>query len=236
MRTLVKLTKSIAAGAALLVSTHVLPASAAPSHPAPGASAEAWLERSGTLIVAYKGMIVDGMAQFLEQKFQQHAEATRKVVLVIHSEGGRVDAGEHTIQVLRRIKQTHLLATVVLPGMTCASMCVPIYLQGHERHAARSSIWLFHEASKRQRNGAALLDREETLRLFRRYFVPAGVSIDWLNAVLRSIERAELWQTGQELIRGRTGIITHAIENRQARTVAGADRTVEANGQAPNRR
>ena len=55
------------------------------------------------------------------------------------------------------------------------------------------------------------------MRLFRRYFIPAGVSVDWLKSILPEIRQADFWQTGQDLIGGNTGIVMYAIESRQAR-------------------
>ena len=218
------LIKAATFGATLFVSQTVLPATAAPSRDQPAAEATTTLDRSGTLYIEYKGDIVGGMAKYIENKFRQYGEASHKVVLGIHSGGGSVEAGEQVIHVLKRIKKTHRLVTAVLPGKTCASMCVPIYLQGNDRYAARSSLWLFHDAAKRMRNGSVALDRDETMRIYRRYFVPAGVSVDWLNAVLRSTNRADLWQTGQDLIEAKTGIVTHIIANKQGRRVAGETR------------
>ena len=45
----------------------------------------------------------------------------------------------------------------MMAGRTCASMCVPIYLQGHERFAAASSLWLFHDAAKMDKKGEAII-------------------------------------------------------------------------------
>ena len=46
-----------------------------------------------------------------------------------------------------------------------------------------------------------------TLCLFRRYYVPAGVSMDWLKSIVPIIQHANLSQTGSDLISARTGII-----------------------------
>jgi hypothetical protein len=46
-----------------------------------------------------------------------------------------------------------------------------------------------------------------TLCLFRRYYVPAGVSMDWLKSIVPIIQHANLSQTGSDLISAKTGII-----------------------------
>src|SRR4029077_6748174 len=68
-----------------------------------------------------------------------------RVVLFLDSAGGKVDDGDRVIEVLNEIKLRHQLITVVPHGKLCASMCIPIFLQGEDRIAARASIWLFHE-------------------------------------------------------------------------------------------
>src|SRR5262249_6779829 len=78
---------------------------------------------------------------------------SQRVVLFLDSAGGQVDEGDRVIEVLKEIKQRHQLITVVPDGKLCASMCIPIFLQGEDRLAARASLWIFHEAAQRQANG-----------------------------------------------------------------------------------
>jgi ATP-dependent protease ClpP protease subunit len=75
------------------------------------------------------------------------------VVLFLDSAGGQVEEGDRVIEILNEIKKGHQLITVVLHGKLCASMCIPIFLQGHDRLAARASLWIFHEAAQRRTNG-----------------------------------------------------------------------------------
>lgn len=213
-----KLLKTAVVAVSTILSLGNLPAAATPSNAPPDATAEMKLE-NGTLYIDYRGTIVGDMARFLEEKFRKHGDTTHKIVLAIHSQGGEVEAGERVIQLLKQIKQTHRLVTAVMAGRTCASMCVPIYLQGQERFAAASSLWLFHDAAKLDKKGDVIIDREETLRIYRRYFVPAGVSVAWLNNILGMINQSDFWQTGQDLVRENTGIVTQIIGNQQARNV-----------------
>jgi hypothetical protein len=57
-------------------------------------------------------------------------------------------------------------------------MCIPIFLEGHGRLAARASLWIFHEAAQWQTNDEKRTDMAETWRLFRKYYLPAGVSMN----------------------------------------------------------
>jgi hypothetical protein len=86
-------------------------------------------------------------------------------------------------------------------------MCIPIFLQGDDRLAARASLWIFHEAVQRQANGQQRTDMAETWRLFRKYYLPAGVSMNWLKSIVPLIKEANLWQTGGDLISAKTGLI-----------------------------
>jgi hypothetical protein len=142
------------------------------------------------------------------------------VVLFLDSAGGQVDDGDRVIEALNEIKLRHQLITVVPHGKLCASMCIPIFLQGEDRLAARASIWLFHEAAQRQANGALRTDTAETWRLFRKYYAPAGVSMHWLKSIAPMIKEADLWQTGGDLISAKSGIILHPLGDRTERAVA----------------
>jgi hypothetical protein len=65
-----------------------------------------------------------------------------RVVLFLDSAGGKVDDGDRVIEVLNEIKLRHQLITVVPHGKLCASMCIPIFLQGEDRLAARAHLAL----------------------------------------------------------------------------------------------
>jgi hypothetical protein len=44
--------------------------------------------------------------------------------------------------------------------------------------------------------------------LFRKYYLPAGVSMNWLKRIAPMIKEA-LWQTGGDLISAKTGIVIY---------------------------
>ena len=173
-----------------------------------------------SLYIEWSGPIAAGMADYLRTELGRYGTASRRVVLFLNSAGGQVEEGDRVIEVLNKIKQMHRLITVVGDGELCASMCIPIFLQGHDRLAARTSLWIFHQAAQREANGKTREDMEETLRLFRRYYVPAGVSMDWLKSIAPIIKNANLLQTGGDLISAKTGIIMYPLENCTERVVA----------------
>jgi hypothetical protein len=96
------------------------------------------------------------MADYLRAALDTDTTSAHRVVLFLDSTGGQVEEGDRGIHVLDEIKPTHRLVTAVLNGKLCASMYIPIFLQGDDRLAARTSSWIFHEAAKRgsERQGA----------------------------------------------------------------------------------
>ncbi len=187
---------------AIFCSAAVL-ASAVAAAAAQDVQTEAVVEK-GALMLAYTGPVAPGMASFIAQEFLKNRNGTNRVVLILNSGGGSVEEGEQVIALLKEIRHTHRLDTVVLQGSTCASMCVPIFLQGKDRHVASASIWVFHEVTAQQRAnmpGATEItaDEDETFRLFREYYIEAGVSPEWIKQVLNAIVGGKnLWLTGSD--------------------------------------
>jgi hypothetical protein len=212
----------LAPAAAIAVLTLLLTsANAAPSEeqPAAGASVE-FNKEDGTLYIDWLGPIVAGMADNLRAALDKYGTISQRVVLFLDSLGGQVEEGDRVIEILNEIKLQHQLITVVPHGKMCASMCIPIFLQGEDRLAARASLWIFHEAAQRQANGGLRTDMAETWRLFRKYYAPAGVSMHWLKSIAPMIKEADLWQTGGDLISAKSGIILHPLGDRTERALA----------------
>jgi hypothetical protein len=187
--------------------------------PATGVAPE-FNKEDGTLYIDWSGPIVAGMADNLRAAVGKCGMTLNRVVLFLDSSGGQVEEGDRVIAVLNEIKLRHQLINVVPHGKLCASMCIPIFLQGEDRLAARASLWIFHEAAQRQANGQQRTDTAETWRLFRKYYAPAGVSMHWLKSIAPMIKEADLWQTGGDLISAKSGIIMHPLGDRTERAVA----------------
>src|SRR5205823_1291901 len=134
-------------------------------------------KKDGSLIIEWSGPIVPGIADYLSGALDKYRSLAHRVVLFLDSAGGKVDEGDRVIHILDEIKQTHRLITVVQDDKLCASMCVPIFLEGDDRLAGGTSLWIFHEANRRGANRKERI--EETLRLLDRYYAPAGVSARW---------------------------------------------------------
>jgi hypothetical protein len=96
-------------------------------------------------------------------------------------------------------------------------MCIPVFLQGDDRLAGRTSQWIFHEAAKPGANGKERT--EETLHLLQKYYLAAGVSPDWIKGIMSIIGHADLRESGGDLISAKTGIVTDPLEKSTQRVV-----------------
>jgi ATP-dependent protease ClpP protease subunit len=175
---------------------------------------------AGTVFLSWEGSIAPPMAEQIGQAFDAFRTSRRRVVLALNTGGGSVSEGERVIQVLRRIRNTHQLDTTVGPGARCGSMCLPIYLQGHNRFGARASTWLFHEITRPgTQYGRQKRVEGSYKRLIENYWAPAGVSKAWIDQMLAQTDNHDWWQTGHDLIVAKSGIITRPIENRRSRNL-----------------
>lgn len=179
--------------------------------------------QSGTLIMSWGGPVATPMAQQISAAFQQNKQRASRVMFKIASGGGSVAEGERVIEVLREIRQSHALETVVEQGRMCGSMCVFIYLQGQTRTAALSSLWLFHEVSHSDpvTKKIVRLDRPAWEQLVRRYYGPAGVSAEWTERMKPLTIDSDYWQTGADLIKDKSGIVHFSLGNQRERVIAG---------------
>lgn len=171
-----------------------------------------------TLALSWVGKVSDKMASKIDAAFETNKRRAKSVQLSLQSCGGRTDYMASTIGVLRNIARTHKLATVVEPGATCASACIPIFLASDKRRAAMSSLWFFHRSWRYQLSGG--VDEIETAAPGKRsvagfldkYYASAGVSPKWLADLRGIIESNDgFWQTGRDLWAAKSGIITEPI-------------------------
>lgn len=171
-----------------------------------------------TLQLDWIGTVNESMAPKIDAAFEANKGRTKAVVLSLQSCGGRTDYMAATIGVLRYIKKTHALVTVVDRGATCASACIPIFLASDRRRAALSSLWFFHRSWRYQLAGG--VDEIQTsapgshsvARFLDRYYASAGVSRQWLSHLKDVIERSGgYWQSGRDLWDAKAGIVTETI-------------------------
>ena len=175
--------------------------------------------RTQTVQLKWVGQISNPMHDRIAAQFNEAKARVRSVVLILSSCGGSLGEAEKVIDTLREIKKTHHLETRVDPGSTCASACIPIFLQGTRRRAALTSSWLFHEVTRRSAldKTKKRVDRARTERVFSDYYAEAGVSEAWLNQIRIMVQQSNYWQTGQNLWDSKSGIITDPIDNHLSR-------------------
>lgn len=170
-----------------------------------------------TVILKWRGEIAPPMQAKLAEAFKEHRGRTERFVLSLSSPGGSVGHGGAVIRQLREIRRTHRLETVVEGSGTCASMCVPIYLQGATRRATPRSRWMFHEVSLRdavtdEKQDTSPADRKRrTDKLFEDYFRPAGVPDGWIAEMRTSMQKGDVWRTGDQLMKQNAGIILESM-------------------------
>ena len=167
-----------------------------------------------TVRLTWRGRIDAPMEARLQEAFEKYKGSTRTFVLDLSSPGGSIDHGARVVRLLRQVRETHRLDTRVDAGKQCASMCVPVYLQGERRTAAADSRFMFHEVSFREElsdDEVAVPQRAKssaTDRLFARFFVPAGVSQSWITQVRAEMAGGkDVWLTGPELVAQGSGIV-----------------------------
>jgi ATP-dependent protease ClpP protease subunit len=177
--------------------------------------------RVGTVIMTWHGPISAPMANQVRDAFESRKRQATRFVFRLSSHGGSVAEGERVIEVLRQIKSTHELDTVVAQGDVCASMCVFIYVQGQKRFGALTSSWLFHEVSHMDpvTRQTTKLDRAAWERLVDKYLRPAGVSGEWIADLKPRTVQSDYWQTGSDLIKSNSGIIHEPLANQTARVI-----------------
>lgn len=169
---------------------------------------------NGTLYLNWRGRIDAPMEARLKDAFERYRDQSRRVVLTLSSPGGSLDHGAKVVRLLGKISQSHHLETAVSAGRRCASMCVPIYLQGQSRTAAAGARFMFHEVFFR----SALSDVEpgvlakatdaETTRMFDTYYKPAGVPDAWIARVRAGMAGdKDVWKTAAELVDEKAGIV-----------------------------
>ena len=189
-----------------------------------------------TVRMAWRGPIAAPMAQQIREAFENHKDQATRFVLLLSSEGGSVADGERVIEMLRQIKRSHELETIVPQGEKCASMCVFIYVQGQTRYGALTSVWLFHEVSHLDpvTKRIVRLDRLAWDRLIDKYFRTAGVSEEWIVNLQQLTVESDYWQTGADLIQSNSGIIHKPLGNRVARNTVPSSRSDESKSARPS--
>jgi ATP-dependent protease ClpP protease subunit len=165
------------------------------------------MEAKDMVVIEYSGPIAFPMAENLKEIWTEIEKNSRfqLVVLRLNSPGGTQVAGEDVIKVLEDIRAHVTLATLVGEHDMCASMCIPIYIQGETRHASPASVWMFHGAT-RQGNIPSL---SLTMR-YVDYFRERAVGAKFIDSLVEKnylTTPGEYWVAGVQLA-GESDIVT----------------------------
>lgn len=169
---------------------------------------------SSTLYLRWRGKVDSPMAQRIAEALDKHSGDSSRIVLSLSSPGGSLEHGAEVIRLLRRVGDRRRVETIVEGRGICASMCVPVYLQGEVRRASANARFMFHEVSIRESFSDDKIDVPERIiggatdRFFSRYFLPAGVPEDWVRQVRRDITGGvDVWKSARELLDENAGIV-----------------------------
>jgi hypothetical protein len=158
------------------------------------------MEAADMVVIKYDGTIAFPMAANLKEVWDEIAKTGRyqTVVLRLNSPGGTQSEGEEVISILRKIREHAKLVTLVGEHDLCASMCIPLFIQGETRFASPASAWMFHGAALYMSNIPCLT---MTMR-YVDYFKHRDVGTSFVNSL---VERkylsspGEYWISGSEL-------------------------------------
>ena len=180
-------------------------------------------KRPGTLLMQWNGAVSTEMADEIKRDFEKWRGRTNRIQLKLSAQGQSVRQAEQVIQVLRDIKRTHTLETLVEVNGNCWSMCVYVYAQGDVRYGALTSTWQFTQvAYNDQRTNKSVISVADSDRFVSQYLEPAGISKAWLTDLKAQWNNTKYWQTGGDLVQSKSGLITKTLGNRVARKVVPA--------------
>ena len=140
----------LAAAVAVAMLTLLLAsANAAPGEerPVAGSSLE-FNKEDGTLYIDWSGSIVAGMADDLRAALGKFGTALKPRGPLPRLGWWSGRGGQRCHRGPQRDQATAPAHHRGAPGKLCASMCIPIFLQGEDRLAARASVWIFHEVGR----------------------------------------------------------------------------------------
>lgn len=170
-------------------------------------------EAGDTVRFIWRSPVEAPMARRFADAFEEWRFETDHIIIDLNSPGGSLTEGRAVVNVIDRMKRTHLVETRVGPGRSCLSMCVPIYLKGDVRTAAPSSRWMFHEPTAMDAVTGEVVDIPEFERRYasnkfvRDYFVNSDMDPVWLEGLLQEWRGRDVWRTGRDLTDEGSGII-----------------------------
>ena len=162
-------------------------------------------QQNGAVILSWESTIEIPMARRFEEAYTEWGGKTEKFIINLNSRGGSLREGRQVIEIIDRMKTTHLVETTVGDGAVCLSMCVPIYLHGEQRSASSNSQWMFHEPkaydyiTDKQAEENESDRRAASNRFFQKYFVNSEMDANWRANLQKEWIGKDVWRTGEQL-------------------------------------
>lgn len=174
------------------------------------------IDREGDILVlGWEEPIRPPMAKAIRTAIRRDGKDAGRILLVLNSPGGSVDEGAEVMAVLKRTTKRQEVTTYVPEGAICASMCVPIYLEGSVRAAAPGAEFMFHDAYSVDNvtgevvNDGSAVSAAMNASVFHRFLRRSALDTDFLKEIESDIaSEGEAWRTGRELHRNGSGAVT----------------------------
>lgn len=153
------------------------------------------------------------MAYRFETAFDEWKDRVQRIIIELDSPGGALVEGRSVIEAIDRMKATHRVDTRVAGGALCASMCVPIFLAGHERSAGAGARFMFHEPSSvdyftdEETRKPAFERRRDAERFFERYFERSEMNPAWRERLREAWKGRDVWKTAEELVAEESNVV-----------------------------
>lgn len=170
------------------------------------------------VVLGWQTPIEVPMAKRFQEAYANWGDKTDTFIINLNSPGGALLEGRFVIELIERMKKTHLVETRVESGAQCLSMCVPIYLQGEVRTAAADSLWMFHEPSAynyitgEKAGESDTQKREAGDRFFEKYFANSDMKPEWQERLRLAWKGRDVWFTGAQLVETDSGIIQTIVD------------------------
>lgn len=163
-------------------------------------------ENSEFSVIKVTGMILSPMADELSELLDKISSGQR-LILDFKSEGGESREGYKIIEAIKKHKARLKIDTFVDNGALCASMCIPLFMQGQTRIAGARSSFMFHGASPINTN----VPNPISSRVYTDALVEAGASAEWVESLWSQgifSKPMEYWANGEELFAEKSNIVT----------------------------
>ena len=137
------------------------------------------VDQAGATLLRLDGIITPGAEQRFTDALRS-LPAGKPVVVELSSPGGFTTSGYRMIDAVLAERQAgRPVATRVMDGQSCESMCVGLYLAGYPRYAAPTAEFMVH-APRQAENGRMTLRSTDVMV---KRLVSLGVSPGWIERV-----------------------------------------------------